>query len=191
MNIKNVFKYAFIAIVLVVSVILYSCQKETMVTEEASVEFAENITDKSKDIEISTIFVYVCGEVNSPGVYELMEGSRICDAIEAAGDVTKKASIEILNLATLVKDGDKIYVPSFNEKIEKDNSSSKADDGKVNINIASKEELMSLPGIGSVRADAIISYRETNGSFEDITDIKKVSGIKEAAFLKIKNMISV
>lgn len=148
------------------------------------------------------IYVYVCGKVNSPGVYELPEGTRVYKAIEAAGGATEEAALENLNLADVVSDKSRIYIPGINEEYNiNDNSSSVVTDNTanssnsagscVNINVASKNELMTLPGIGEAKALAIISYRETQGKFTCIEDVMKVSGIKNAAYEKIKDYISV
>ena len=119
--------------------------------------------------------------------------SRVYEAIEAAGGATKNAKLELLNLALILKDGDKIYIPDIDDTDEPYSgvTGSNGIDVLVNINTASKDELMTLPGIGEAKALAIIGYREDNGSFSDVEDIMKVSGIKESAFSKIKDLICV
>ncbi len=146
--------------------------------------------------EAPTIFVYVCGEVNSPGVYELPEGSRLFEAVEAAGGFTEDADERVHNLALLLKDGAQITVYSRSEAETlsaalRYGASGESPDGLININTASKAELMTLPGIGEAKADDIIRYRESNGDFKVIEDIMKVSGIKDAGFQKIKDRITV
>lgn len=151
------------------------------------------------------LVVYVCGEVRKPGVYELDEGSRILDAIMAAGGYTKDAGDDYLNLACMVSDGDKVYVPS-KEEIENGSaagldsgiqnasvtgSGNSTQGGLININTATAEELMTLPGIGASKAEKIIAYREQNGRFSAIEDIMQISGIKEGMFNKIKDRICV
>lgn len=128
--------------------------------------------------------VYVCGQVMNPGVYRLEHGSRVTDAIEAAGGVTKSAFVDNLNLAEQISDGQRIYVPGTDEISE-------YKDSRININTATKQELMTLPGIGQSRAEDIISYRSSHGSFKSVEDIMLVPGIKEAAFLKLKDYIKV
>lgn len=146
--------------------------------------------------------VHICGAVNCPGVYPLPEGSRIYQAIEQAGGFLPEADQDFLNLAQPVGDGMKITVWTKQEaetaasgqgiilsgKEELPGNPVKA---KVNINTAGKEELMTLRGIGASRAEDIIAYREKHGSFQKIEDIMKVSGIKDAAFEKIKEDITV
>ena len=144
--------------------------------------------------------MYVCGEVASPGVYELQEGDRITHAREAAGGLTEAAGQVYLNQAAHLTDGQRIYVPSREEEQtlkEEDSPSDMADAGMgkdtgiINLNTATKAELLSLSGIGESRAEAIIAYRETNGGFRKIEDLKKVDGIKEGIFQKIREQITV
>lgn len=156
-----------------------------------------------------TIAVYVCGEVKNPGVYELTDGMRICDAIEAAGGFTKQAGREYWNLAQLLTDGQMLCVPTEAEAKKREaevsevprttsdtggqkGTSSGGDAGAlVNINTADATLLTSIPGIGQVRAEAVITYRQEHGSFQSIEDIKKVSGIGDALFAKMKDYITV
>ena len=129
--------------------------------------------------------VYVCGEVNDPGVYHLPNKSRVCDAIESAGGMTDDAGRDFWNLASEVYDGQMIYVPTKEEvesgsvpKQDTENTDvSSGDSSKININTASKEELMTLAGIGESKADNIIKYRQENGSFSAVEDLTNVSGI--------------
>lgn len=137
-------------------------------------------------------YVHICGEVKNPGVYQVPEGSRIFQAVEQAGGFTDEAASRYLNLAELTEDGMKICVPS-EEEAEEGGFSLLGEEppGKVNINTAGPEELMTLTGIGEARAADIIRYREENGGFRTVEDIMKVPGIKEGAFEKIKDQISV
>ncbi|MBQ9765865.1 MAG: helix-hairpin-helix domain-containing protein [Lachnospiraceae bacterium] len=146
------------------------------------------------------IVIYVCGEVRSPGVYKLMTGDRVTAAIEAAGGFSEAAATDYLNLARVLQDGEMIDVPSLDEvkngivREHEDYYYADGDSTKtlsVNINTATKEELMELPGIGESRAISIIKHRENKGQFAVIEDIMLVSGIKEAAFEKIKDYIRV
>ena len=108
--------------------------------------------------------------------------------IELAGGADDSADMSLVNLAEPVNDGERIYIPSYGEDIPVMEEETK---GLININKATAEELMTLPGIGSSRAADIVSYRTDNGRFQTIEDIMKVSGIKEAAFNKIRNYICV
>ena len=163
-------------------------------TEVAGSEDLALQTDKDDVVlpgEGFKIYVYVCGEVKCPGVYELLDGSRICDAIDAAGGMTETACTDYLNLASYVSDGQKIEVLTNEEVALIVEQEEKDASGLININEAMLEELITLPGIGETRASSIISFREKNGPFDKIEDIMNVSGIKEAAFEKIQAYITV
>lgn len=148
---------------------------------------AEQKTVEATTQEVSLVYVYVCGYVERPGVYPLKVGARICDALELAGGVTKDGRPEALNQAEHVKDGQTIYVPSLDEATEL----VEVEDGLVDINLADKAMLMTLPGIGESKADIIIQYREEHGAFEAIEELMNIPGIKEGVFNKIKNSIKV
>ena len=152
------------------------------------------------------VVVYVCGAVVNPGVYELSEGSRIDDALAAAGGFSEDADRTYVNLAARLSDGSKLQIPTISETSDEalakeiesfdtgDNGyKSGASDGSglININTASQTELAMLPGIGEGIAGKIIKYRDENGSFKSIEDIMKVSGIKDKLFSKIKDQITV
>ena len=148
------------------------------------------------------VTVYVSGEVNSPGVITLDNSCRIKDAITACGDFTPLADKNSVNLAQKVTDGMQIKVSALsqnqNDKTDDDanlnentNNKSTQDTTMVNINTASKEELDTLPGVGPATADKIIEYRETNGQFNSIEDIKNVRGIGEAKFSKMQSRIQI
>lgn len=155
--------------------------------EELSSE--KSLLDESYAVTSSSIlYVEVCGCVNIPGVYEVTEGTRVYQVIEMAGGLREDANSKSINKAESVADGQQIYIPAKDEVI-----APAEDTGTelVNINKASMDELMTLPGIGQSKAEAIISYRESGGRFETIEDIMNVSGIKDAAFNKIKELICV
>lgn len=157
-----------------------------------------------------TIQVHVCGAVEKPGVYGLPAGSRVFEAVEAAGGMAEEAAEDYLNLAELLFDGAKVRVP-FSEELsegkvygeagiygvtgnfalENPETFSQDKNGLVDLNHANKEELMALPGIGEARAEAILAWREEHGAFQKPEDIMQVSGIKEAAYEKLKDKITV
>lgn len=147
------------------------------------------------------IYVDVCGAVNHPGVYSLEPGSRVFQAIEAAGGFNDQAAGEWVNQAERLSDGRQVYVPTRQEAEEQKFSHGTAAsaegehasdmDGKVNLNTADETELTTLTGIGASRAQAIILYREENGPFSSIEEIMNVQGIKEGTFEKIKDDIVV
>lgn len=161
---------------------------------------AENdAAENAEESSAALICVYVCGQVVSPGIYYLEEGSRVAQAIEAAGGVLPSADMTALNPAVYACDSQKIYVPAFGEsraamEWQEDRGSGAVQDavpGLVNINTADAVLLESLPGIGRVKAESIIAYREENGYFRTVGDIKNVPGIKEASYEKIKGLICV
>jgi competence protein ComEA len=146
------------------------------------------------DAEIDTVFVYICGAVTNPGVYEMDSGSRICDVLDQAGGFSEDASTTYLNLAEFVSDGQKVYVPTQEEltvELFAEEDAAEAGSGKININTASKEVLVTLPGIGESKADSIIAYRTEHGGFSSVEEIMEIPGIKEAVFSKIKELITV
>ena len=183
-----------VIIVLSVLTCLTGCEKdEELELETVSVEELDEKGVSGEETEVSkeTIYVHVCGEVKCPGVYELEAGSRVYEAIEAAGGVTSEAAEDALNQAEILEDGQKIQVLSVEDiHLEQHNSGMNVD-GKMNINRASKEELMTLPGVGESKADAIIRYRSENGNFKSIEEIMEIEGIKEGVFKKIEDQITV
>jgi len=167
---------------------------------------AGDVTSDASLTEQEKVLIHVCGSVVCPGVYECKNGDRVTDAVERAGGFSENAARDFLNLAEPVSDGMKIYVPSADEvrngsaekifspgdmSVTENMSVRSSEDDKVNINNASKEELMTLSGIGEVRAQSIIDYRNSSGPFKEIEDIRNVSGIKEGSFQKIKDRIRV
>lgn len=146
---------------------------------------------------VPEIYVQVSGAVNAPGVYALPEGSRIFQAVELAGGVTDEADLKSLNQAKPLTDGELIWVMTAAEAAKQETppeeagDSSAKEDGKVNLNTATKEELMELPGIGAAKAESILAWREANGSFTQIEDLMKIEGIKEGVFSKIENYVKV
>jgi len=152
----------------------------------------------------SKIMVHISGQVYDPGIYEMTNGDRVNDVVNLAGGLTKNADLDRINLAKKISDEEKIYIPKIGEDINKDiesqainyssttlgNLSSNNNDGKININMCSKSELTSLPGIGDVIADRIIEYRTSN-KFKNIEEIMNVSGIGDKKYEGIKELIKV
>ncbi len=159
---------------------------------------------------VRLISVYICGEVRNPGIYEAPQGAMLNDIIEDAGGLTEKASVNNINLVYQITGNMSIYIPSEDEIkngftggdiIRQDgvyvwgnSSDGSSEPGgstlMVNINTAALDELMSLPGIGEVTAQAIIDYRNTT-PFSAIEDIKNVTGIGDSKFNRIKDYICV
>lgn len=144
------------------------------------------------EVEIPTTgFVQITGEVANPGVYEIEAGMRLFQVVEIAGGLTENAASDFINQAEEVKDGQNIHIASLEEYSESLENEEEKDDGKVNINTASKESLMTLPGIGEAKANLILDYRDSHGSFTSIEGLMEISGIKEGIFNKIKDSITV
>lgn len=201
-------KHMYIIICVFISLFVFSgCEEKESeviysggVTDSFSLEQEYEGSTQAQDSTTETatpaeIYVQICGAVRTPGVYKVESGLRIFQVIELAGGITEQADINAINMARPVTDEMNIYIPSMGESaIEEDSDSefsANPEDARININTASKEELMTLTGIGEAKAEAIISYREESGGFTDITQIMNISGIKEAAFNKIKDDITI
>jgi competence protein ComEA len=141
---------------------------------------------------IQKITIHINGEVVNPGIYQLPVGSRLVDAINAAGGLTNKTNADLLNLAQLLEDGTKHFIPGINlDSNDKSQELFQENNKKININTANIDELTSLPGIGEVKAQAIIEYRENSGYFTNIESIMDVPGIGENLFSSIQNLITI
>lgn len=169
----------------------------------------ENVIEEESNRKI---IIYITGEIQKEGVYELKENSRILDAIEIAGGLKEDANIEDINLAQILEDESKIYIPNKkdenlkNDNEDKINNTSKnttettkkedittknIQNTKININTATQTELETLPGIGPSIALKIVNYRKEKGKFKNIEDVKNISGIGESKFNKIKDLIKI
>jgi competence protein ComEA len=143
------------------------------------------------------LVVHVAGWVRRPGVYELPDGDRVVDAIEAAGGPRKGADLGALNLAALLVDAQQVLVPRAAEGASAPVGASPGDAGTgsvpllVNVNVAEAEELETLPGIGEVLAAAIIAYREEHGPFTSVDQLLDVSGIGEVTLEEIRDLVTV
>lgn len=218
LNLKQKKIIAIILIILVVIAYYYLYLKDT--TEEISNQNLEVNNTQENNQTNETIVVHVSGAVNIEGIVELDSGSRIANAIEKAGGVKENADMTDINLAYPLEDGMKIYIPTKEETEANKNNENTSDESyvtsssggvnskeatnsipnssttdttskKVNINTATQEELDTLPGIGPSIAAKIIDYREQNGKFNSIEEIKEVSGIGEAKYEKIKDSITI
>lgn len=138
--------------------------------------------EKEETIQ-ETIVVDLKGAVKKPGIYHLPQGSRLYEVIEKAGGYGSDADVKLVNGAQLLSDGEGIYIPAVGEQemlLPSDKN------GKINLNRATEEELQNLPGIGPSKAKAIIQYRQENGGFKNIDELKNVTGIGEKTFEKLK-----
>lgn len=151
----------------------------------------QNYNNEEKIVKESKIKVHIIGEINSPGLYELDEDSRINDLILIAGGQTENANLNKVNLAYELSDGEQIYIPSiFDEETEYNNKESSSSSGKININKASLEDFQTISGIGPSLAQKIITYRNSIGKFSSIEELKNVSGIGDKKYESIKDFVS-
>lgn len=180
-----------------------SYEQLDIISEEKDDKNKENVENEQEEM----IVIHIAGEVKKPGIVKIKEGARIADIIEEAGGLTEKANITNINLAYIIEDGQKIIIPSKEEKVEieqegyiqTENGAGIINEEQgisnknqvVNINKATKEELQTLQGIGESTAEKIITYRKENGNFKQIEDIKNVPGIGDAKYENIKGKINV
>lgn len=174
-----------VIIMLVLLLVLTGCSKDAKQVALENVEVGQETEEESETQD--SIFVFVCGAVVNAGVYELPVGSRVFEAVQMAGGFSENAATAQINQAEMLEDGIRLYIPTMDEMMKEQSE----EDGKVNINTAAKEELMTLPGVGEAKAALIVEYREEHGRFQMIEDIMNISGIKEGLFGKIKDYIKV
>ena len=194
-------KIYVIAGIMAVLFFLYSSfDKEDELTEVnegalAMVADVEANMDEKAAVEKAIIMMAdIKGAVVNPGVYEIHEGGRVVDLIELAGGLAEDADTAAINFASYVQDEMAIYVPRIGENVNAVlpvQVGETAGNGTVNLNSAGSSELQTLPGIGPAKADAIIEYREMNGPYKSIEDLKEISGIGDKTFEKLKDLISV
>lgn len=204
-----------ILIALICGIIAYAVMSNNSEYEEQDIleqniieNKIENKIEDNIENEKRKIVIHITGQVKNPGLVYLDEGARIADAIKEAGGSTKDAALDKVNLAYVLEDGQKIYIPNKNEKISeiqyiitdsgenvlKDTgkeSNVKGGIKKVNINSANQEELETLPGVGPALAVRIIEYRNSNGKFEKVEDVQNVKGIGDSKFTNIKEHICI
>lgn len=186
-----------IIIALVIGVVLILAknfnERNDQILIEKNDEQVENIIGEKEDNrEVKkTKKVHISGEVNKAGVYEIEDDDRLDDLVKKAGGLTENADLNSINLSMILEDEMRIIIPNINDadkNIDPMPLMDSTDDEKININTASKEELMTLPNIGEKRADSILEYRENN-KFKKIEDIKNVSGIGDKFFEQMKDLI--
>ena len=206
LNLKQ--KKIILVILLIIALITYYYFYTKNNTEEINNENLEISNNETQETKEEKIVVHITGAVNKEGIVELQTGARIADAIEKAGGAKENADIKNINLATILEDGMKVHIPTVEEtqankeNINVENNASSQIDtgtkeatsntktqGKININTATQGELDTLPGIGPSTAVKIIEYRKENGKFKSIEEIKEVSGIGDAKYEKIKELI--
>lgn len=200
-NKKTIALIVVLIILFTVSVMMYGRNKEKVFQDE----YMDNIFVEEEEKEIlvevgdtkankSYIVVEVKGEVTRPDVYELEEGSIVKELIDMAGGLTKEADISRINRAKKLQNHELVVIGNINDKENMNmiEESSEAEyDGLININSANLEELKKISGVGDVKAQSIIEYREKNGGFKSIDEIKNIDGIGEKTFEKIKDKITI
>lgn len=161
---------------------------ETIVSEGTN----DSLTQQTAETEEGQIYIHIVGAVKKPGVYTFQKKPRVIEVVEKAGGFTKDAVTAEINQAELVEDGTQLTIASQKDSKERDGQQAgQAETTKVNLNAATKEQLMTLTGIGEAKAIAIIAYREEKGKFQKPEDLMNIPGIKEGVFDKIKSQICV
>ena len=207
MSDKNKFKIIiFIVGIIIFSVVIFfinNNEKDYNQIYIDSIQLEENVTNTVIEAEATKIKIHIIGEVKNPGIYELEVGSRIFDAVEIAGGNTEMADLNKINLAYELEDGQKIKIPGIfeeetayiyndsGENVIVSNDSTSNSNKKININKANIEELQKINGVGPSLAEKIIMYRNQNGKFKSIEDLKNVSGIGDKKYETIKEYVVV
>ena len=184
----------------------YNINDEKIVIDSASKKEANSKATKDEEFEEQDyyernleqaeskekIYVHIAGEVKEPGVYKTNSNDRLYNLVEKAGGITKQADLNQINLVDSLEDGARVIIPSVKQANEETQSSTNnnSDSGKINLNQASKEELITISGIGEVTAERIISYRQENNGFAAKDELKQVSGIGEQTYQKIERQLS-
>lgn len=199
----NWIRSAAVIMIIIAAVLFYGLkgnnQSITIENGEGQQETSESA--ESEDADAGVIYIDIGGAVKKPGVYEMKPGDRVFQVIEKAGGLTRKADTAMINQAEEVKDGQKLTIPKRGdagsdartapESAASGGSSAGSAGGKININTADAGTLEQITGVGPVTAQKIIEYREANGSFGSIEEIRNVSGIGEKTFEKMKGEITV
>lgn len=188
-NKEKMIKLIIVAAIIVVALFVFLFK--TGSKDEIVLEKQENTVSAKETKAPAPVIADVSGAVNSPMVVELKEGSRIGDAIDAAGGLGENADITNINRAAIVNDGDKIYIPIKGEVIPEGTPGQENGTSKININTATASELQKVNGIGPVTAEKILLYRTSNGSFNQLEDLKKVDGIGDKTYEKMKDQITI
>lgn len=206
MDNKNKVKIIVIVVfILLIAIFYFTNNKEESyeniyISNDIINNSSENLTISEK---VEKIKIHIIGEVKMPGIYELEFGSRIQDAIIAAGGETENAALDDINLAYQIEDGQKICIPSIFEQVNAyiyndsgenvivDDENESSGNVKVNINKASSEELQQINGVGPSLAEKIILYREQNGKFKNIEELKNVSGIGDKKYEALEEYVTI
>ena len=195
-------KIEIISIILLIFGIIYIIKIKIDESNNMDLMLETNTNEiiaSSNNEEKTIIKVHIDGQIKNRGVVELEEGSRLVDAIEKSGGLTEEADTSNINLADILQDGEKVYIYSKQEveelksigKLNEEIDNTTKKDKKININTATQAELEEITGIGPSLAQKIIEYRESNGKFKDIEELKNVSGIGDKKFESMKSQITI
>ncbi len=220
MNLTQKQKILFVCVIVAITIgILFYIWKSSSQVSSLEVDLQGNIMENEPSEEANiteeessittpqTIIVHIAGEVVSEGIVTLKEGSRIADAISFAGGTTLEADLSDVNLAYILEDGQKVYIPNIHDKKEEDSyptqeiistgsinhssSSLETSPSMININTATQTQLETIPGIGPSTALQILQYRKENGPFQSIDELENVKGIGPAKLEKMKPFVTV
>ena len=201
MQLKKTAVICLIGLVLFAGFSLFRGANDELEVESSAKSSSEAADSDTRTVSAGMIYVDVGGAVKTPMLAELPDGSRVDDAIKAAGGLKQEADMTSINRAEFLEDGQKVFIPSFpldeDGNIIENASGGTADagsaavSGKVNINTADSTALQTLSGVGPATAQKIIDYRESNGRFSSVEDIKNVSGIGEKTYEKLKDSITI
>jgi competence protein ComEA len=146
---------------------------------------------KATPAKAALVYVDVVGAVRRPGLYRVRTGARVADAVERAGGPTRKADLELINLAALVADGEQVAVPRRGAAVASAGASSgAAPTGPVHLNSATLEQLDALPGVGPVTAQKIVDYRTQHGGFGSVDELDAVAGIGPARLADLRPLVA-
>lgn len=191
---RNILFLVFVGIICLIFCSCNSLKEERIVVEQTEEKESKPEEEHSSKEEI---WVDISGAVNTPGVYQLKQGSRVFDAIQAAGGLLEDADTEGINQASVLTDGEKLQIYTVEEAEQMQNQTVNPNpaesntDGKINLNTADLAALQEIPGVGEKKAQSIIEYRETTGGFQNIEQLQEVPGIKGKTFDKVKDYITV
>lgn len=200
---SNTFKALGLLFVCIVGVGFYFGSKSTNTPRADSITTTTYASVTSTSQAKQKLIIYVTGAVNKPGVVELDDQSRVFQAIELAGGATANANVSGCDLAAKVVDGTTIFVPSLSDQntactrvgttagTSSSGTTGGAANSVVNLNSATQVELESLPGVGPTLANSIMAYRDENGGFKSVNDLRKVSGIGDKKFSDLKDLVTI
>ncbi|HGF7944120.1 TPA: helix-hairpin-helix domain-containing protein [Enterococcus faecium] len=170
----------------------FSSSEENQLSEGNTVE---------EDVRPKFMYTDIKGSVKEPGIYSFSSEERVYDVLKRAGGLLEEADSDRINFSAKIEDQQVLYIPAVGEELpehldqlvspEGKQSTADSEPSKININTASPSELQQIPGIGSVKAQEIIRFREENGSFQKVEDLQEISGIGEKTVEKLKNFVTI